>query len=185
MAFGPDLLLARPVSGLWLGQLNVSRALLLGTGYGHTMVGPGLRPSRENNDVVRAAGGVVLRAGASGGWEVALVHRPEHLDWTLPKGKLEPGEGPTEGALREVLEETGYRCLLGRFVGEVEYLDRRERVKVVSYWLMQRLDGAFQPSTEVDELRWLAIEQALALLSYPHDRDLLESVQTPLATADD
>ena len=149
------------------------------------MTGPLPRPSPENNHVVHAAGGIVLRASDSGGWQMALVQRPGHLDWTLPKGKLEPGEEATEAALREVLEETGYRCLLGRFVGEVEYLDRRGRVKVVSYWLMQPLEGAFQPNTEVDELRWLAVPEALALLSYPHDRELLESVQTPLTTADD
>jgi 8-oxo-dGTP diphosphatase len=139
----------------------------------------------ESGNVVRAAGGVVLRAGDSGGWEVAVVHRPEHLDWTLPKGKLEPGEHPTEAALREVLEETGYQCHLGRFVGEVEYLDRRGRVKIVSYWLMQPVRGAFEPSAEVDELRWLLVADAVELLSYPHDRELLESVQTPLTTQGD
>ncbi|MGD1011077.1 MAG: NUDIX hydrolase [Acidimicrobiales bacterium] len=136
----------------------------------------------DERGVVRAGGGIVLRAGESGGWEVAVIHRPEHLDWTLPKGKLEAGEGPTECALREVKEETGYDCHLGRFVGEVEYLDRRDRVKIVSYWLMQPADGAFQPTAEVDELRWLPIAEALQLLSYSHDRDLLESVQVPLTT---
>lgn len=137
----------------------------------------------DDRDVVRAAGGIVVRAGDSGGWEVAVVHRPEHLDWTLPKGKVEIGESPTECALREVREETGYGCHLGRFVGEVEYLDRRGRVKVVSYWLMQPVDGAFEPTPEVDELRWPSLGDAGRLLSYSHDRDLLESVQTPLTKA--
>jgi 8-oxo-dGTP pyrophosphatase MutT (NUDIX family) len=137
----------------------------------------------DHQVVVRAAGGIVLRAGDSGGWEVAVVHRPEHLDWTLPKGKIEPGENVTECALREVAEETGYRCHLGRFVGEVEYLDRRGRVKVVSYWLMQPIDGGFEPTPEVDELRWLPLETAAALLDYPHDRELLESVNIPFASA--
>src|ERR1035438_7960064 len=85
----------------------------------------------HDRSVVHAAGGIVLRAGDSGGWEVAVVHRPEHLDWTLPKGKLEIDETPIECALREVREETGYSCHLGRFVGQVEYTDRRGRVKVV------------------------------------------------------
>jgi 8-oxo-dGTP diphosphatase len=141
-------------------------------------------PPGETN-IVRAAGGIVVRAGDSGGWEVALVHRPEHLDWTLPKGKLELGEGATECALREVREETGCICELGRFVGEVEYLDRRERVKVVSYWLMQPIEGSFQPSAEVDELRWLPLAEAVQLLSYSHDRELLESVRTPFIKTDD
>ena len=85
--------------------------------------------------------------------------------------------------MREVLEETGYRCHLGRFVGEVEYLDRRGRVKVVSYWLMQPIDGTFEPTTEVDELRWLPLADAVQLLSYEHDRELLESVNIPPATS--
>jgi len=137
----------------------------------------------DDRTVVRAAGGIVLRAGDSGGWEVAVVHRPEHLDWTLPKGKLEIDESPIECALREVREETGYGCHLGRFVGQVEYTDRRGRVKIVSYWLMQPVDGAFEPTPEVDELRWLSLADAIGLLSYSHDRDLLESVRTPLAKA--
>lgn len=134
---------------------------------------------------MRAAGGIVLRAGDSGGWEVALVHRPEHLDWTLPKGKLEAGEALADCALREVREETGYRCQLGRFVGEVEYLDRHGRVKVVSYWLMQTVDGSFQPNAEVDELRWLHLAEAVGLLSYAHDAELLASVQVPLTKTSD
>ena len=141
-------------------------------------------PPPERN-VVQAAGGIVLRAGAAGGWEVAVVHRPEHLDWTLPKGKLEIGESPVECALREVREETGYNCHLGRFVGQVEYIDRRGRVKVVSYWLMQPADGAFTPNAEVDELRWLPLGDAVSLLSYSHDRELLESVQAPVTSGDD
>jgi 8-oxo-dGTP diphosphatase len=129
-------------------------------------------------DVVHAAGGIVLRAGDSGGWEVAVVHRPEHLDWSLPKGKLELDETATECALREVREETGFSCHLGRFVGQVEYADRRGRLKVVSYWLMQPVAGAFEPTAEVDELRWPLLADAPALLSYSHDRDLLASVGT-------
>ena len=118
------------------------------------------------------------------GWvEVAVVHRLEHLDWTLPKGKLEVDESPIECALREVREETGYSCHLGRFVGQVEYTDRRGRVKVVSYWLMQPVDGTFEPTPEVDELRWPSLADAVRLLSYSHDRELLESVQSPLTRA--
>jgi len=108
-----------------------------------------------------------------------------HLDWTLPKGKLERGETPTECALREVLEETGYRCELGRFVGEVEYTDRRDRLKIVSYWLMQPVEGAFEPTTEVDELAWLPLAEASGLLSYAHDRELLASVLAPATTTGD
>ncbi|MGO9965106.1 MAG: NUDIX hydrolase [Acidimicrobiales bacterium] len=144
---------------------------------------PSLPP--DGNDVVLAAGGIVLRAGDSGGWEVAVVHRPEHLDWTLPKGKLEADESAVQCALREVREETGLTCHLGRFAGQVEYTDRRGRRKVVSYWLMQPVEGEFQPTAEVDELRWPSLTDAAALLSYSHDRELLESVRSPLTKADE
>lgn len=123
--------------------------------------------------LIRAAGGIVLRASANGGWEVAVVHRPEQGDWTLPKGKLEPGETSAACALREVQEETGLDCTLGPFIGQVEYVDRKGRPKVVDYWLMQPHSGDFQPSEEVDELRWLGLGDAMALLSYPHDRELV------------
>ena len=154
-----------------------------GTDYGRAMPAPATDPPPEP-ELVRAAGGIVLRAADSGGWEVALVHRPLHLDWTLPKGKLEPGETAAECALREVLEETGYVCELGRFVGEVEYLDRRDRRKIVSYWLMQPVAGVFGPTTEVDELAWLPLAEAGRLLTYAHDCELLGSVQAPVTTTD-
>jgi 8-oxo-dGTP diphosphatase len=129
-----------------------------------------------NPDVVRAAGGIVVRASTTGGWEVVLIHRPLQQDWSLPKGKLETGESDEECALREVREETGWTCALGRFVGEVEYVDRKGRPKIVRYWLMQPTEGAWQPSDEVDELVWMPLLDAPARLSYEHDRHLLAAV---------
>ena len=144
-----------------------------------------------------SAGGVVIRKLA-GAWWMAAVELPSELArgtqrsrrpagakpvLTLPKGLIDAGEEAAETALREVREETGYGCHLGRFVGQVEYTDRRGRAKVVSYWLMQPVDGAFEPTPEVDELRWLSLADAIGLLSYSHDRDLLESVRTPLTKA--
>ena len=65
-----------------------------------------------------------------------LVHRPAYDDWTFPKGKLEPGECEPEAALREVEEETGLRCLLGRELGHTEYVDSHGRPKTARYWSM-------------------------------------------------
>jgi 8-oxo-dGTP diphosphatase len=117
---------------------------------------------------MNAAGGVVARDG-----RVALVHRPRYDDWTLPKGKLEPGESFEDAALREVEEETGLRCRLVRELPSVEY-EVNGRPKLVRYWLMEvEEDTGFVPNDEVDEVRWLEPAEALALLSYDRDREVL------------
>src|SRR3954466_8664876 len=123
---------------------------------------------------VKASGVVVWRRGARGP-EVALVHRPRYDDWSLPKGKLDPGEGWEDAALREVREEVGLRCRLGEELPSVSYRDNKGREKVVRYWLMEPEDGAgeFSPNDEVDEMRWVDLDQAAGLLSYPHDAELV------------
>ena len=124
---------------------------------------------------VKAAGGVVWRRGP-GGVEVAVVHRPRYDDWSLPKGKLDPGESWEQAALREVDEEAGLACRLGQELPPVSYTDHKGRAKVVRYWMMEPLDGEFVPSDEVDEVRWLPTKDAGALLSYAHDQELLRTV---------
>ncbi|MGH7748418.1 MAG: NUDIX hydrolase [Candidatus Dormibacteria bacterium] len=122
---------------------------------------------------IRAAGGVVWRATAGGDRLYAVVHRPAYDDWSLPKGKLADGESEIEGALREVEEETGMSCRLDRLLGTTSYIDRKGRPKVVVYWLMQATGGTFEPSEEIDEVRWLPLADVQALLTYPRDRTLL------------
>ena len=121
---------------------------------------------------VRAAGGIVLR-GEGPDRSVALVHRPRYNDWSFPKGKLDADEDEATAALREVEEETGLRCRLGPSVGAVTYRDPRGRAKVVRYFRMDADGGRFTPNQEVDELRWVPIEDAAGLLSYAHDRSVL------------
>jgi 8-oxo-(d)GTP phosphatase len=120
---------------------------------------------------VLAAGAVLWRAGP-GGAEVALVHRPRYDDWSFPKGKLGPDEAMPFAAAREVIEETGFACRLGALLGDVQYqvVDGR---KLVRYWAAEARGGEFVPNSETDELRWVDPDQADALLSYEHDRDLL------------
>ena len=120
---------------------------------------------------VEAAGGVVVRDGL-----VALVHRPRYDDWTLPKGKLDPGESFEQAALREVEEETGLRCSLGRELEPVRYTDHKGRDKVVRYWLMGVEGGDFAPNDETDELRWLEPEEARGLLTHDRDRELVAAL---------
>jgi 8-oxo-dGTP diphosphatase len=121
---------------------------------------------------VLAAGGVVVR-GEGEAARVAVIHRPKYGDWSLPKGKLDPGEGFEQAALREVEEEAGLRCELERELGSVAYSDRNGRSKLVRYWVMRPLDGEFRPNDEVDELRWLDPAAAARLLTYPHDVELV------------
>ena len=120
---------------------------------------------------VRAAGGVIERDGL-----VAVVHRPRYDDWSLPKGKLDRGESWEDAALREVLEETGLRCELGEQLPEVRYMDARGRPKTVRYWRMAVTGGEFAANDEVDAIRWLTPKRAAKLLSYEHDRQLVQGL---------
>ena len=103
-----------------------------------------------------------------------LVHRPKYDDWTFPKGKAEPGETDEECAVREVEEETGLRCELGAELPSTYYTDSRGRPKRVRWWRMEPVAGAFTPTDEVDEIRWLTREDAAELLSYDRDQALLD-----------
>ncbi len=123
---------------------------------------------------VSAAGGIVWRRGEQDGRvEVLIVHRQRYDDWSLPKGKAEPGEDDEACALREVEEETGMRCAIVRSVGTVEYRDRFDRPKAVVYFEMRPGPGTFEPHDEVDQIRWLPVVEAVDALSYPHDRALV------------
>jgi 8-oxo-dGTP diphosphatase len=123
------------------------------------------------SDRVDAAGGLVERDG-----RVLLVHRPRYDDWTFPKGKLDPGESFEDAALREVEEETGVRCTLGRELPSIRY-EVNGRPKLVRYWVMTpAADLGFAPNDETDELRWVTPDEARALLTYDRDRDVLAAL---------
>jgi 8-oxo-dGTP pyrophosphatase MutT (NUDIX family) len=125
---------------------------------------------------VRAAGGVVHREGASG-VEVIVVHRPRYDDLSLPKGKLLRGESHRDAALREVKEETGFDCELEDELPEVAYVDSLGRPKIVRYWMMRAVaEETFHPTPEVDEVRWVPLEEASEMLTYRHDRKLIRHV---------
>ena len=119
-----------------------------------------------------AAGGAVWRISAGGALETAVVHRPKYDDWSLPKGKLVDGEHAVQAAVREVGEETGLAVVVGRRSLRTRYAVE-EGDKQVDYWLQQAVGGQFAPNPEVDELRWLPVPEAAALVTHEHDRAVL------------
>jgi 8-oxo-dGTP pyrophosphatase MutT (NUDIX family) len=123
--------------------------------------------------IIRAAGGLITRKNEHDETEVLLVHRSHREDWTFPKGKLEPGESAEECALREVEEETGLRCRLGRELPRTSHIDHKGRLKIVRYWTMQPIAGSARPQNEIDAIRWTPLPAAVDLLTYERDRALL------------
>jgi 8-oxo-dGTP diphosphatase len=132
-------------------------------------------PKSARADVVQAAGGLVWR-NSPRGLELAVVHRPQHGDWTLPKGKLDPGERWQDAALREVIEETGFDIELAGFAGSSSYMTNRAP-KIVLYWHMVVVGSdKFDPHDrkEIDALEWLTVPEARKRLSYERDRRVLD-----------
>jgi 8-oxo-dGTP diphosphatase len=127
--------------------------------------------------VVRAAGGLVREAGEDGGDRILVVHRSAYDDWSFPKGKLEDAESEEAAAVREVEEETGLRCRLERELTTTRYHDARGRPKTVRYWLMAPIGGRLEAANEVDDARFVTVEEARRLLTYPRDVALLDLLE--------
>lgn len=122
---------------------------------------------------VVAAGAVLWRPHKKSGEPlIALIHRPRYDDWSLPKGKVDPGETEPVAAVREILEETGQRAYLGRRLCKIKY-PIPLGTKVVYYWAARAQGGDFVPGKEVDRLEWLPVDKATERLTYAHDRKVL------------
>ncbi|TQK45501.1 8-oxo-dGTP diphosphatase [Streptomyces sp. SLBN-118] len=134
-----------------------------------------------SDDTVLAAGCVLWRRSPYGdeGIEICLVHRPRYDDWSHPKGKLKRGEDPLAGAVREVLEETGRRCLPGAPLPTARYI-ANGRPKQVEYWAAEAMTGSFVPTEEVDRILWLPPAAARSRLTQPRDRTLIDALLAAL-----
>lgn len=133
---------------------------------------PQLRNARATS-----AGGVVHRA-LGGVSEIVLVHRRRPPLWALPKGTPDAGERLEETALREVREETGLQVEIEAPLGEIHYFFVRNRVrfrKTVHFFLMRPIGGDLaEHDHEFDEVRWFQVEEALAIMTYPTEREVVE-----------
>ncbi|MFF3289438.1 NUDIX hydrolase [Streptomyces sp. NPDC003023] len=136
-----------------------------------------------NGEAVLAAGCVLWRGSRHGpdGIEICLVHRPKYDDWSHPKGKLKRGEDALAAALREVLEETGHRCVPGARLPTARYL-ANGRPKQVAYWAAEATSGSFTSSREVDHIVWLPPTAARVRLTQPRDRELVDALLQVLHT---
>lgn len=126
------------------------------------------------SSVVIAAGAVVWRKNSKGVTEIAIIHRPKYDDYSLPKGKAEPGESLISTAYREVFEETNLTTQFGPFLGSVEYFSPLG-LKQVSYWAAKSIgeENLFIPNDEVDKLYWIVISKAVDKLTSETDKEIL------------
>ncbi|HUS17712.1 MAG TPA: NUDIX domain-containing protein [Chloroflexia bacterium] len=132
----------------------------------------------ETGEEEHSAGGVPVRRGAGGAWEVLCLERPRYGDCSLPKGHLEPGESATEAALRELEEETGVRgrivAPLGSFRYPIKGRSGRPTTKVVEHFLIEVAPDSppaeLQPG-ERDTPRWLPVEAAIVAMTHARDQD--------------
>ena len=130
--------------------------------------------AKKGKSVIQAAGGIIWRKEGNDK-KLAVVHRHKHNDWTLPKGKVNPGESWKKAALREVLEETGFKGKIKKYAGSISYL-LEGKPKVVLFWHMDAKSSKPEKMNgEVDEVRWLTVDEASKVLDH---KDEIELIQT-------
>lgn len=126
------------------------------------------------SSAIIAAGSVIWRK-VNGEVQIALVHRPRYDDWSLPKGKQDPGESTIACAYRETLEETNLKVSFGPYIGDIEYFVA-DGLKQVFYWSARLADDSpkFHPNDEVDALEWYSINDAVEKVTRDSDREIIE-----------
>ena len=146
--------------------------------------------ARLRRATATSAGGVVVRAIDGVPHLVAGRRRRDRdgVTWTLPKGTPAGGESLEETALREVAEETGLRVRIVAPLDHIEYrfVQAGTRIhKTVHYWLMEPTGGDLASHDhEFEEVRWVPLAEAPALLTFDTERALAERASAVLAASE-
>ena len=137
------------------------------------MPGPGKRTRNEHS-----SGGAVIST-QDGVVRVALIATRGKTRWGLPKGAVAQGETSEQAALREVLEETGLEAEIIKPLDTIEYFFRAGDTlirKRVDFYLMRYVGGTLTPQlSEVDDVEWVELSEAIGRASFDSERKLLEA----------
>jgi len=135
-----------------------------------------------------SAGGVAFRRQDSD-LEIAIVSVKPKFRWQLPKGIVDPGESPPVTAVREVKEEAGIETDLIKLIETIEYWYRSEKNgrpvrfhKFVHFYLLEYRSGdVSNHDHEVEESRWVSFEEAIEMLAFKSEREVVEKAQEMIA----
>ncbi|MBQ7529368.1 NUDIX domain-containing protein [bacterium] len=143
----------------------------------------------ENRHALQQSAGGVLYKKDGEHIKVCLISKKGGTVWSLPKGRIKPGETWEETAVREVLEETGHLASIGEQIDQIEYFfywkeDSTFYYKLVLFFLMPLVEeNASTPDNEANEVAWVDIGEAWNRLYYQSEKNILRKAQKILHTA--
>lgn len=148
---------------------------------------PMMDPKRPRTRSEHSSGGIVIDV-RDGKPHVALIATRGSTRWGLPKGAVSKGETPEQAALREVLEETGLEATIVNALDTIEYFFRAGDSlirKRVDFYLMRYVGGELKPQlSEVDDVEWVELSEAIRRASFDSERKLLEMALAQISSSE-